>query len=392
MEVITVLSIGQTFRDHCRSFGFKWREGESVLSKNPKLLFNISGGVVFEGIIAAGSPPEIPRVASCQTCLRTDSWNRIGQSGRHHLAFDMLGHFSLYEANEIDTKELMIRTAWNFLIDRINLPSKRLAATVHPQDEVSRTIWEKIGIKKIFLFQDNTHIDPTRTKSGLRTEILWQFQENPALTEDIHSYIELWNLVFTQFEGTKLFEQPMAFIAADSGMSADRAITAVEGHISDYENSRWQSIISRLKTRSQKFSNAEIYRLADMGRAVVVLIAAGLQPGNKAASYTLRKIIREAYLISEVIGLPLDEFSMIVGDYWLDADQRDRIDAVVKTLKDEFSRFEYCLQKGRHICGKILQKQEGTLTADDLSYLAGTYGYPEQLAKKQQAQWDKARS
>ena len=175
-------------------------------------------------------------------------------------------------------------------------------------------------------------------------------------------------------------------------MSADRAITAVEGHISDYENSRWQSIISRLKTRSQKFSNAEIYRLADMGRAVVVLIAAGLQPGNKAASYTLRKIIREAYLISEVIGLPLDEFSTIVGDYWLDADQRDRIDAVVKTLKDEFSRFEYCLQKGRHICGKILQKQEGTLTADDLSYLAGTYGYPEQLAKKQQAQWDKARS
>ncbi len=376
----------RAFRDRCAAHGFPWREGESVLSQNPKLLFNISGGVVFEPVIASGQRPETCRVASCQTCLRTDGWDRVGVSGRHHLAFDMLGHFSLYEGDERVTKEVMIRTAWRFLVDDLALPVDRLSVTVHPADHVAQEVWQGVGAPAIIPQPGNTHEDPTGTKSGLRTEIQWQPMSpvGRALPP-----VELWNLVFTQFEGSDPFVRPLDRIAADSGMSLDRAVTAHEDRPDDYQNSLWVEVIAALRRAALSSGETQTRRLADLGRGAVTLIAAGLRPGHRGAAYVLRKIIREAALTCREVGLAWDRFSAIVGEHWLDPARHPSAAAVIvdETLRGEWGRFRRCLERGERICDDMLRERDGELSPEDLAHLHATFGYPPRLARRRQAAW-----
>ncbi|QQS22550.1 hypothetical protein IPM19_02865 [bacterium] len=155
-------------KDHFRTYGFNWQDSVPILSSNPKLLFNISGGVIFESTISDGVTPEKARVVSVQTCLRTDGWEKIGYSGRHHLAFDMLGHFSLYEDKEDKVKGVMIESAWNYLTQRLGINPGLLSATVHPQDTTSQKFGKNFGVKTA-ANDGNVTYTPTRNRCGVRT-------------------------------------------------------------------------------------------------------------------------------------------------------------------------------------------------------------------------------
>lgn len=358
-------------RRHFGTFGFKWQDSVPIVSSNPKLLFNISGGVVFEDAISHGITPENGRVVSVQTCLRTDGWEKIGYSGRHHLAFDMLGHFSLYEGKEADVKDVMIESAWRYLTQCLGISPSTLSATVHPQDATSQRTWKKLGVRTVSN-DGNVTYTPTRNRCGVRTEIVWQ---NPGTNRSI----ELWNLVFTEFQGDILFESPLEMIAADSGASIDRIVTAIECSRSDYENSNWKGVVSSITERSKVQNQAIMCRLADLGKAAVLLVSQGLRPGNKAADYVLRKLIREAFILCRQTSIQFDEFAAISGNQWSSAD------AVQAVFVEEVSKFEKGLERGKKEYQKLVSRKAGPLVESDIEYLASTFGFPRALIELEES-------
>lgn len=362
-------------RRHFGTFGFKWQDSVPIVSSNPKLLFNISGGVVFEDVISHGATPENSRVVSVQTCLRTDGWEKIGRSGRHHLAFDMLGHFSLYDGDEAEVKNVMIESAWRYLTTCLGINPGTLSATVHPQDATSQKIWEKLGVGTV-RNDGNFTYTPTRNRCGVRTEIVWQ---NP----DTGKSMELWNLVFTEFQGDVLFQSPLEKIAADSGASIDRIVTAVECRPNDYENSNWKGVIDSIAGLSKISDQTIMCRLADLGKAAALLVSQGLRPGNKAADYVLRKLIREAFILCQQVSIPFDEFVAISGNQWSSAE------AVKTVFAEEVSKFEKGLERGRKEYQKLTSRRNGPLVESDIEYLSSTFGFPKALIEHEESKRNK---
>ncbi len=360
---------------HFGTFGFQWQESVPIMSANPKLLFNISGGVVFEDAISHGVIPKKTRVVSVQTCLRTDGWEKIGLSGRHHLAFDMLGHFSLYEGKEQEVKDSMIESAWRYLTVCAGISPDALSATVHPQDATSQKIWERLGVRTVSN-DGNVTFTPTRNRCGVRTEIVWR---NPNTNKSI----ELWNLVFTEFLGETLFKSPLEKIAADSGASIDRIVTAIECCGSDYENTNWKGVIESISERSEVTDQTIMCRLADLGKAAVLLVSQGVRPGNKAADYVLRKLIREAFILCRQTFISFDEFVMISGNRWASAD------AVQAVFAEEVSKFEKGLELGRKEYTKFVSRRTGPLTESDIKYLTSTFGFPRALIELEESKRNK---
>ncbi|QQS22551.1 hypothetical protein IPM19_02870 [bacterium] len=172
------------------------------------------------------------------------------------------------------------------------------------------------------------------TDAASAREIVWQ---NPHTNKSI----ELWNLVFTQFEGDALFKSPLETIAADSGASIDRIVTAIECSRSDYENSNWKGIVESITERSKVQDQAIMCRLADLGKASTLLVSQGLRPGNKAAEYVLRKLIREAYILCRQTSIQFDEFAAISESHWSPSA------AVQTVLIEEVSKFEKGLERGK---------------------------------------------
>jgi alanyl-tRNA synthetase len=350
---------------HFGAFGFKWQDSVPIVSSNPKLLFNISGGVVFEDVITQGITPDSARIVSVQTCLRTDGWEKIGFSGRHHLAFDMLGHFSLYENKEVEVKNMMIESAWQFLTVHLGIDPNSLSATVHPKDATSQRTWKSLGVTTIG-DDGNVTQTPVKNRCGVRTEIVWK---NPYTGRSM----ELWNLVFTEFHGINHFESPLEMIAADSGASIDRIVTAIECSASNYENSNWKGVISSINELSQVQNQITICRLADLGKAAVLLISQGLRPGNKTADYVLRKLIREAFILCQQTSIPFDEFVAISENQWSSEN------AVQAVFAEEVSKFEKGLERGRKEYQKLVSRKNGPLTESDIEYLTSTFGLPRVL-------------
>lgn len=361
------MKFSEDARRHFQRFGFEWQDGGPIVNANPKLLFNISGGVVFEEAICYEAALTKRRVVSVQTCLRTDGWKKIGLSGRHHLAFDMLGHFSLYEKSGCETKELMIESAWRYLTDFLGINPDSLSATVHPGDHLSSKIWESLGVKTV-LNDENISHTPAGNRCGTRTEIVWK---NPSMQRSV----ELWNLVFTEFEGTTPFERPLSAIAADSGASIDRIITAVECCASDYDNSNWKSVVSSLSELSRINDRTLACRLADLGKAATLLMKEELRPGNRAAEYVLRKIIREALVLCQHASIPASDFARVIAERW------DSSRAVQAAFLEETARFEKALDRGRKELAKLSVRRNGSLTEQDVEYLASTFGFPRTLIK-----------
>ena len=362
-------------RRHFENIGFAWQESAPIVSTNPKLLFNISGGVIFEDAISHEAVLEKKRVASVQTCLRTDGWEKIGVSGRHHIVFDMLGHFSLYEMCAQEAKRMMIESAWQYLTDCLGIGPKSLSATAHPNDEVSQKIWNNLGVAVRLDSKNVTHT-PSRNRCGVRTEIVW---ENPHTSKSV----ELWNLVFTEFQGETVFESPLSKIAADSGASIDRIVTAIECCDNDYENSGWKDVVSLIAERSTVRDRTRVFRLVDLGKASVLLASQGLRPGNKAAEYVLRKIIREAYILCQQSSLPFEEFAAVSSSYWAGKE------AALGLITEEALKFEKGLERGRKEYVKLISRRSGPLTTQDAEYLSSTFGYPRALIEFEESKRDK---
>lgn len=285
MESINSNEIKERYISYSKKNNFIYNNGDSVIApSDSNLLFNISGGVKYQNELLEKKKPIDSRVSSIQECIRTDNMDNIEITGRHHLFFEMVGHFMFYISKEDECKKEFISFAYNYLTKVVGLDKNRLYVTVFPEDYVSQKVWKLLENKNIINSTKNIFVSPYANKSALRTEILWEKEDK--------SLVELWNLVFTQFNSSQIFEKPSEYIGADSGASLERIVTAYENKNNNYENSMWLGFVNDIEQISQNSSLKQIRRIADFTNASAKLIQEGIIPGSKVQFYMLRKMLR----------------------------------------------------------------------------------------------------
>ena len=369
MESSNSNQIKKEYESYSRKRDFYYHDSDSLIApENSKLLFNISGGVKYQDGILGKKEVTETKVASIQECLRTDGMKSIGYSGRHHLFFEMLGHFMFYTLPEKETKEEFIKFAYDFLVKEVGLNEDRIFATVHPEDQVTLDIWKKLGNKNIIISDSNYFVSPYADKSSLRTEIKWQ---------NDNELVELWNLVFTEFNSKNLFVNPSEKIAADSGASLERIVTAYENKYNNYENSMWNAYVNHLMSLGNNGKIEEYRRLADFFNTSARMINAGIKPGNKVQSYTLRKILRMMFNICETLKLYYEDF---IDVYFKCNSLSIKEEELAKVLEEEFDRYVAAINNGLLETQKYIKKYGSENITPE--YLNSTYGLPEEYASR----------
>jgi alanyl-tRNA synthetase len=325
--------IRSTFLDYFKRQGHEIVESSSLIPQDdPTLLFTNAGMVQFKRLFLGEERRGYTRAATSQKCVRAggkhNDLENVGYTARHHTFFEMLGNFSFGDY----FKEEAIEWAWELLTEIYKLPADRLYASVYEDDDEAYKIWEeKIGLpgERIVRLgeKDNFWAMGETGPCGPCSEIL--MDQGPALSCgkpdcapgcDCDRYLEIWNLVFTQFDraadGTL---NPLPKPNIDTGMGLERLAAVVQGVTSNYDADLFRELIAFLEDRSgMKYGEAwkqdVAFRvISDHARAAAFLIGDGVMPSNEGRGYTLRRIIRRAIRFGQVLGLE-DDFLAPVCD------------------------------------------------------------------------------
>ena len=400
--------IRQKFLSFFESKGHHIVSSASLVPGNdPTLLFTNAGMVQFKDVFTGKETRPYHRATSSQRCVRAggkhNDLENVGYTARHHTFFEMLGNFSFGDYFKHDA----IRYAWELLTTVYKLPAEKLWVTVYQEDDEAYDIWaSEIGVPK-------ERIIRIGDKGGVRynSDNFWQmadtgpcgpcseifFDHGPEVwggppgsaEEDGDRYIEVWNLVFMQFErsadGTMT---PLPKPCVDTGMGLER-ISAVLQHVhSNYEIDLFQSLIQAAarETKTSDLSNNSLKVIADHIRACSFLIIDGVIPSNEGRGYVLRRIIRRALRHGHKLGQKglffyrlVQDLGQTMGEAYPElVQQRERIEQV---LRQEEERFSETLENGMRILEGALAglSDNAKLDGQTLFTLYDTYGFPVDL-------------
>ncbi|MBQ1784758.1 MAG: alanine--tRNA ligase [Gammaproteobacteria bacterium] len=401
--------IREAFLEYFRSKGHQPVASSPLIPHNdPTLLFTNAGMNQFKDLFLGKEKRAYSRAASSQCCVRAggkhNDLENVGYTARHHTFFEMLGNFSFGDYFKHDA----IRFAWEFLTSEqwLNLPKERLWVTVYASDDEAYAIWnEEIGIPAERLVRigdnkgapyasDNFWAMGDTGPCGPCTEIFYDHGDHiwggppGSPEEDGDRYIEIWNLVFMQFnrhaDGTM---EPLPKPSVDTGMGLER-ISAVMQHVhSNYETDTFQRLIgdaARLLGRSD-LENQSLRVIADHIRSCGFLIADGAMPSNEGRGYVLRRIIRRAIRHGHKLGAREPFFHCLAaslademgGAYDQLNTQLPVIQRVLQVEEDQFAR---TLERGLAILDDALKGIDGTVIPGELVFrLYDTYGFPMDL-------------
>jgi alanyl-tRNA synthetase len=370
-----------------------------IPGNDPTLLFTNAGMVQFKDVFTGEETRPYQRATTSQRCVRAggkhNDLENVGYTARHHTFFEMLGNFSFGDY----FKEDAIRFAWDFLTKRLGLPEERLWVTVHHSDQEAEDIWiQTIGVDPNRLSRlgdkDNFWSMGDTGPCGPCSEIF--YDHGPDVPggppgsddDDLDRYIEIWNLVFMQFEqsadGTRT---PLPKPSVDTGMGLER-IAAVMQHVhSNYEIDLFQALLKAAAevTHTQDLEAKSLRVIADHIRSCSFLICDGVLPSNEGRGYVLRRIIRRAIRHGHKLGCDQPFFHKIVhtlvaemGEAY--AELRDNEDRIVAALKQEEAQFAKTLDAGM----KVLEDAVSSLTSKTLPgelifRLYDTHGFPVDL-------------
>jgi len=400
--------IRQKFLSFFESKGHQVVPSSSLVPGNdPTLLFTNAGMVQFKDVFTGKESRPYHRATSSQRCVRAggkhNDLENVGYTARHHTFFEMLGNFSFGDY----FKREAIHHAWELLTTVYGLPADKLWVTVYQEDDEAYDIWaSEIGVptERIVRIGDN---------KGARyaSDNFWQmadtgpcgpcseifYDHGPDIPggppgspdEDGDRYIEIWNLVFMQFERDAEGNMPLLpKPCVDTGMGLER-IAAVLQHVhSNYEIDLFQALIraAARETQTTDLSNNSLKVIADHIRACSFLILDGVIPSNEGRGYVLRRIVRRALRHGHKLGQAGIFFHRLVGDlvgemgaaYPDLASQQSRIEQV---LRQEEERFSETLENGMKILDVALAAipEQGTLDGQTLFTLYDTYGFPVDL-------------
>jgi len=403
--------IRSTFLDFFRSKGHAIVPSSSLVpSSDPTLLFTNSGMVQFKNVFLGSEKPPHARAADVQRCLRAggkhNDLDQVGYTARHHTFFEMLGNWSFGDY----FKREAIAWAWELLTGVFKLPADRLWVTVYHTDDEAFRIWhEEVGVpaERIVRIGDNKGAPYASDNfwqmadtgpCGPCTEIFYDHGPDVAggppgsPDEDGDRYIEIWNLVFMQFDrapdGTL---SPLPAPCVDTGMGLERLAAVLQHVHSNYEIDLFQHLIAAAAelTGTADRANQSLRVIADHIRACSFLIVDGVLPSNEGRGYVLRRIIRRALRHGWMLGVRGDFFWKMVrplveemGEAY--PELKDKQAFVEDALRTEEQRFGETLEHGMRvfdeIAGKLGEGKAGkTIPGADAFRLYDTYGFPVDL-------------
>lgn len=405
---------GREIREKFLRF-FKERSHEVVPSSplipkdDPTLLFTNAGMVQFKRVFLGEEVRPYKRAVSCQKCIRAggkhNDLENVGYTARHHTFFEMLGNFSFGDY----FKEEAIAYAWEFVTQELALPKERLYVTVFREDDEAVRLWKKIGglsEERIIKLdeKDNFWMMGDTGPCGPCSEIIYDQGEDFSCGKlsckpgcDCDRFLEIWNLVFMQFERTETGElRPLPKPSIDTGMGLERIAAVVQGVKTNYDTDLFTCLMSAIaeitgKSREESKEVDVAFRvIADHVRASVFLISEGLIPSNEGRGYVLRRLIRRASRFAKLLGQkdPLlyklvDHVIKEYGEVYPELGQNR--ETVIKVLKIEEERFQETLNLGLEVLereiNKLLSRGEKRIAGDLLFKLYDTYGFPYDLVR-----------
>jgi alanyl-tRNA synthetase len=397
----TSSQLRQAFLDYFAKNGHEVVPSSSLVPHNdPTLLFTNAGMVQFKDVFLGREKRAIPRAATAQRCVRAggkhNDLENVGYTARHHTFFEMLGNFSFGDYFKRDA----IRFAWELITKELGLPPERLWCTVYEDDDEAASIWlDEIGVSRERFarlgMSDNFWAMGDTGPCGPCSEIFYDHgpsvQGGPPGSPDSGGdrYIEIWNLVFMQFERNEQGEmKPLPKPSVDTGMGLERLAAVMQGVHSNYEIDLFVNLIEAAAavTHTSDLSDKSLRVIADHIRACSFLIADGVLPGNEGRGYVLRRIIRRAIRHGYKLGVEEPFFYKLVKDLEREMgaaypELGKRRSHVEKVLRQEEQRFAETLSRGMRLFDDAIAKlgSGGTLPGDTIFKLYDTYGFPEDL-------------
>ena len=389
--------IRQAFLDFFAARGHQVVESSSLIPGNdPTLLFTNAGMVQFKDTFLGLDKRSYTRAVSSQRCVRAggkhNDLENVGYTARHHTFFEMLGNFSFGDY----FKREAIRFAWEFLTTVLKLPAERLWVTVYQEDDEAAAIWLKeVGVSAERFSRcgekDNFWSMGDTGPCGPCTEIFYDHgSEIPggppgSPEEDGDRYIEIWNLVFMQFNRDKegiLHALPRPSV--DTGMGLERIAAVVQGVHNNYEIDTFQHLIAAICAMASQVdsSQASVKVIADHIRACSFLIADGVMPSNEGRGYVLRRIIRRAIRHGNKLRLPspffcnlIEPLIEVMGQAYPELIENKQ--HIIRVLEQEENQFARTLEQGlRLLKEKILSLKSKVIPGEIAFKLYDTYGFP----------------
>ncbi|PRM99142.1 alanine--tRNA ligase [Aliarcobacter cryaerophilus] len=395
------MDIRKEYLEFFKSKGHEIISSMPLVPDDPTLMFTNAGMVQFKDIFTGSIPaPKNPRATSCQLCVRAggkhNDLENVGYTARHHTLFEMLGNFSF--GNYF--KEEAIAYAWEFITKNIALPKDKLWVTVHESDDEAFEIWTKhIDSSRILRFgdKDNFWSMGDTGACGPCSEIFYdQGEEHFNTPEDKMGgdgdrFLEIWNLVFMQYERTKDGKLvPLPKPSIDTGMGLERVIAIKEGVFNNFDSSNFKPIIEALEKVANKKATKEnigSYRvIADHLRATSFMLSQGILFGNEGRPYVLRRILRRAIRHGYLIGLRkpfmaqlVDTLVDIMGGHYVELKENANYIKEQLTLEEE--RFFKTISAGITLFNDELENTKNIFSGEVAFKLYDTYGFPLDLTE-----------
>ncbi|MGD8812689.1 MAG: alanine--tRNA ligase, partial [Thioalkalispiraceae bacterium] len=404
----TSAELRQAFLNYFKEHGHEVVPSSSLVPGNdPTLLFTNAGMVQFKDVFLGQDKRSYTRATSSQRCVRAggkhNDLENVGYTARHHTFFEMLGNFSFGDY----FKEDAIKYAWQFLTETLGLPEEKLWITVYEQDDEAANIWLKqIGVAK----QRFTRIGDKPGGKKYESDNFWSmgdtgpcgpcteifYDHGPEVAggppgtpeEDGDRYIEIWNLVFMQYDRDKDGNMnPLPKPSVDTGMGLERLAAVMQGVHSNYEIDLFQNLIDAIVevTGCKDKHNNSLKVIADHIRSCAFLIVDGVIPSNEGRGYVLRRIIRRAIRHGHKLGMRDAFFYKLVAPLAreMGAAYPELVkaqDTVERLLKQEEERFAETLDNGMAILEQAISQMKGKVIPGETVFkLYDTYGFPADL-------------
>lgn len=400
--------VRQLFLDYFKSKGHMIEPGASLVPVNdPTLLWINSGVAALKKYFDGSVRPSNNRIANAQKCIRTNDIENVGRTARHHTFFEMLGNFSIGDY----FKEDALKFAWEFLTSEeyIGMDKDRMYVTIHPSDDEAYRIWTEV-----------IHFDP---KKILKTEHnFWQIGEGPCGPNseifydrgldydptnigeklffeemDNDRYIEIWNVVFSQFDGKDGVERKdykeLPHKNIDTGMGFERLISLVQGGETNFDTDVFKPVIAEVEKIAKHPYSGEYkmaYRvIADHIRTVTFALADGALFSNEGRGYVLRRILRRAVRFGiklEIEGAFMYELVQTVASMMSPFYEyiNEKVEYIEKLVLAEEKRFHKTLNAGENLLMNAIDdlKEGDTLSGETIFKLYDTYGFPYELTQE----------
>ncbi|MEW6182526.1 MAG: alanine--tRNA ligase [Bacillota bacterium] len=394
--------IRQKFLDFFRTKDHAVIPSASLIpASDPSLLWTSAGMVPFKPYFTGAAVPDNRRMVSCQKCLRTPDIESVGKTARHLTFFEMLGNFSFGDY----FKEEAIPWAWEFMTRDLGIDPARLWISVYLEDDEAYDLWRKVGVSPeriVRLGKDTNFWEIGVGPCGPCSEIHFDFGEESSCGRDCKvgcdcdRFLELWNLVFTQFyRDEKGNYSPLENKGIDTGMGLERAAAVLQGVKTGFETDLFRDLtgeiadILNVQRDAGATAATAVKIIADHARAITFAVADGALPSNEGRGYVIRRLLRRAVRFGVLYGVDKPFLERVatqiqnkMGETY--PELLEKREYILRVIRAEEERFLETLAQGTEILNRMIGEAQtaGTLPGEMAFKLYDTYGFPLELTEE----------